>query len=65
VVPAIERLLAESGLTPMGIWAAEHRWCSFDEALALVNYRGLKEGLRSTREYVTGLAEPSAELRLL
>jgi hypothetical protein len=102
VVPAIERLLAEFALTPMGIWATEHvyniynrrfetmqmiavyaadvgtsevrldpkehaeyRWCSFDEALALVNYRGLKEGLRSTREYVTGLAQPSAELRLL
>jgi len=102
VVPAIERLLAESALAPTGIWAAEYvyniynrrfetmqmiavyaaevgtsevrldpkehaeyRWCSFDEAQALVNYRGLKEGLRSTREYVTGLTEPSAELRLL
>ncbi len=35
---------------------AEWRWCSFEEALELVNYRGLKDGLRSTREYVTGLA---------
>jgi NADH pyrophosphatase NudC (nudix superfamily) len=44
---------------------AEARWCSFDEAMALVNYRGLKDGLRSTREYVTGLDTPAAELRLL
>ena len=102
VVPAIERLLAESGLEPTGIWAAEHvytiynrrfesmqmisvfaaevsagevrldpnehaesRWCSFEVALELVNYRGLKDGLRSTREYVTGLDKPAAELRLL
>jgi 8-oxo-dGTP pyrophosphatase MutT (NUDIX family) len=43
---------------------AEYRWCSFDDALELVNYRGLKDGLRSTREYVTGIARPSAELRL-
>ena len=44
---------------------AESRWCSFEEALERVNYRGLKDGLRSTREYVTGLDSPAAELRLL
>ena len=102
VVPAISRLLAGFGLTPTGIWAAEHvysiynrrfeamqmiavyaaevsasevrldpaehaesRWCPFEEALDLVNYRGLKDGLRSTREYVTGLETPAPELRLL
>jgi NUDIX domain len=43
---------------------AEYRWCGFEEALALVGYRGLKDGLRSTREYVTGGAEPRLELRL-
>ena len=42
----------------------EARWCSFDEALSLVTYRGLKDGLRSTREYITGPAEPPRELRL-
>lgn len=102
VVPAILRLLGNFGLSPTGIWAAEHvysiynrrfetmqmiavyaaeigsddlrldpdehaeaRWCPFDEALGLVNYRGLKDGLRSTGEYVTGLVTPAAELRLL
>ena len=101
-VPAVTRLLANFGIAPSGIWAAEHvysiynrrfetmqmiavyaaevgtdavrldpvehaesRWCSFEEALGLVNYRGLKDGLRSTREYVTGLDSPAAELRLL
>jgi NADH pyrophosphatase NudC (nudix superfamily) len=44
---------------------AESRWCSFDEALELVNYRGLKDGLRSAREYVTGPDTPALELRLL
>src|SRR5262249_7216650 len=29
-------------------------WRPFDAALAMVHYRGLKDGLRSVREYVTG-----------
>jgi ADP-ribose pyrophosphatase YjhB (NUDIX family) len=44
---------------------SEYRWCSYDEAESLVTYRGLKEGLRSTREYVTGLPVPPLELRLV
>ena len=44
---------------------SEHRWCSFEQALALVHYRGLKEGLRSTYEYITGVQSPARELRLL
>lgn len=44
---------------------AEYRWCSFDEALSLVAYRGLKDGLRSTQEYVTAPATPLPELKLL
>lgn len=43
---------------------SEARWCSFDEAFSLVTYRGLKEGLNSTREYITGRAQPPRELRL-
>lgn len=42
---------------------AESRWCSFDEALALVTYRGLRDGLRSTREFITGRVPPR-ELQL-
>jgi hypothetical protein len=44
---------------------ADHRWCSYEQAQSLIHYRGLKEGLRSTREYVTSLDTPSAELRLM
>jgi hypothetical protein len=44
---------------------AEYRWCSYDEAQSLVSYRGLKDGLRSTREYVTGTTTPLPELRLM
>jgi NUDIX domain len=44
----------------------EYRWCTFDQALDLVTYRGLKDGLRSTREYITGrAADPPRELQLL
>ena len=43
----------------------EYRWCSFEEALALVHYRGLKDGLRSTLEYITGVQNPARELQLL
>lgn len=43
---------------------AEFRWCGYDEARRLVNYRGLKEGLASVREYVTERDPPLRELRL-
>jgi len=59
---------AEVGVSEVRLDPQEHsewRWCSFEEALGLTNYRGLKDGLRSTREYVTGLDTPAAELRLL
>ncbi len=42
---------------------ADHRWCAYEEALALVTYRGLKDGLSSTREFITG-REPPRELQL-
>ncbi len=44
---------------------SEHRWCSYEEAQNMVTYRGLKDGLRSTREYVTGLTTPLLELKLM
>jgi len=44
---------------------SEYRWCAFDQALALVHYRGLKDGLRSTFEYITGTSSPARELQLL
>jgi hypothetical protein len=43
---------------------AEYRWCGFDEAMRLVNFRGLKEGLASVREFVTERQTPMPELRL-
>ena len=43
---------------------AEFRWCGYDEAQRLVNYRGLKEGLASVRDYVTERDPPMRELRL-
>jgi hypothetical protein len=43
---------------------AEHTWLPYEEAMNRVHYRGLKDGLRSTREYVTGVAAPAPELRL-
>lgn len=43
---------------------SEHAWLDFEEALSRVHYRGLKDGLRSVQEYVTGVPEPAAELRL-
>jgi hypothetical protein len=45
--------------------SSEFRWCAFEDALAMVHYRGLKDGLRSVREYVTGGGNPAPELRLL
>lgn len=100
VPDAVRRLLGGFGLTPTGIWAAEHtytiynrrfdqlqlitvfaaevassevgldpaehaeyRWCSYDDASRLVNFRGLKDGLESVREFVTERSPPMPELK--
>ena len=39
-------------------------WLPYDAALAAVHFRGLKDGLRSVREYVTGPTAPAPELCL-
>ena len=43
---------------------SEFEWLPFDAAVGRVHYRGLKDGLRSTQEYVTGLSDPAPQLRL-
>jgi hypothetical protein len=43
---------------------AEFAWLSQQECLSRVHYRGLKDGLRSVHEYVTGVEEPARELCL-
>lgn len=43
---------------------SEAGWYSLDECLDRVHYRGLKDGLRSARDYITGVAEPARELLL-
>ena len=44
---------------------SEYAWLPYETCLARVHYRGLKDGLRSVQEYVTGPASPASELRLL
>ncbi len=44
---------------------AEFGWYSFEQALTMVHFRGLKDGLRSTAEYITGVMAPAKELQLL
>jgi hypothetical protein len=59
---------AEVQTDPAHLDPAEHSefaWCSFERALELVHYRGLKDGLRSTFEYITGVDAPARELKLL
>ena len=36
---------------------SEYAWLPFDTCLERVHYRGLKDGLRSVHEYVTGVEE--------
>ncbi|MGQ0641594.1 MAG: NUDIX domain-containing protein [Gemmatimonadaceae bacterium] len=43
---------------------SEYAWCSYEQALERVHYRGLKDGLRSVDEYVTGASHPARELCL-
>lgn len=44
---------------------SEYVWLPYEACLDRVHYRGLKDGLRSIQEYVTGPANPARELRLL
>ena len=37
---------------------SEYQWCSFEQALALVHYRGLKDGLRSTPRTFSSTCAP-------
>lgn len=56
----------------IGVYAAEiqlepeehsdYGWYTIDECLERVHYRGLKEGLQSVHDYVTGIPEPAEEL---
>lgn len=43
---------------------SEYEWLSYQACLKRVHYRGLKAGLRSVREYVTGPKKPARELCL-
>lgn len=43
---------------------SDYAWLPFDACLERVHYRGLKDGLRSVQEYVTGVDHPARELCL-
>jgi hypothetical protein len=43
---------------------SESAWLSLEKCLDRVRYRGLKDGLRSVHEYITGVEEPAKELCL-
>jgi ADP-ribose pyrophosphatase YjhB (NUDIX family) len=43
---------------------SEYGWFTLEECLERVHYRGLKDGLRSVHEYVTGPGAPARELCL-
>jgi hypothetical protein len=52
---------------PVTLDPAEHGaavWLPYEAALERVHFRGLKDGLRSTQEYITGVVRPAPELRL-
>lgn len=58
---------AESRETEIQLEPEEHSdygWYTIDECLERVHYRGLKEGLQSVHDYVTGIPEPAEELCL-
>jgi hypothetical protein len=54
----------ESEVTLTPTEHSAYDWCTLDVCLERVHYRGLKEGLRSVHEYVTGVPSPARELCL-
>jgi ADP-ribose pyrophosphatase YjhB (NUDIX family) len=61
-VYAAEVADSEVRLTPAE--HSEHGWLPLEACLERVHYRGLKDGLRSVNEYVTGVKNPARELCL-
>lgn len=61
-VYAAEVANADVRLTPSE--HSESGWFPIEECLQRVHYRGLKDGLRSVHEYVTGVKDPARELCL-
>lgn len=58
---------AEVGDGHVALDPSEHSqcgWFSYEDCLERVHYRGLKEGVRSVHEYVTGCDLPAKELCL-
>ena len=43
---------------------AEYQWLPVESCFQHVHFRGLKDGLRSVQEYITGVASPARELCL-
>ena len=43
---------------------SEYAWLPAEECMKRIHYRGLKDGLRSVVEYITGVSEPARELCL-
>jgi hypothetical protein len=43
---------------------SQYEWLPFERCLDRVHFRGLKDGLRSVHEYVTGVDRPARELCL-
>ncbi|MGH7578092.1 MAG: hypothetical protein ACREM1_23600 [Longimicrobiales bacterium] len=43
---------------------SEYAWLPYAECLERIHYRGLKDGLRSVHEYITGVTKPAKELCL-
>jgi hypothetical protein len=58
---------AEVGDVPVRLEPTEHSeygWFPFETCIDRVHYRGLKDGVRSVEEYVTGVENPARELCL-
>jgi lipoyl(octanoyl) transferase len=43
---------------------SDYEWLPYEAALARVHFRGLKDGLKSTHDYIAGVDDPAPELRL-
>lgn len=58
---------AEVAEAPVTLEPSEHSefaWLPVEECMQRIHYRGLKDGLRSVVEYITGVNDPARELCL-
>jgi hypothetical protein len=65
MIPVFASEVDEPGKVPLDSGVSDFGWFTAEECEERLLFRGLKEGLKCVREYVSEVAEPAASLRMI